>query len=643
MSGIAAIIRFDGGPVEPGLIEKMTASMSYRGPDGIHHWLQGSSALGQCMLRTTQESLEEAQPLINEDESLVLVMDGWLENWQELRTELLARGTHLRTRADAELVLRAYEIWGRDCLAHLDGDFALVVWDARKRQVFCARDRMGNKPFHYHWDGRRLIVASDLSAILAMPSVQKVPNEGMIAEILAGHWYSRDETLWRGVMRLVAAHHMWVDGDGLRTDRYWSPLLKTPLRYKRDEDYFEHYRDVFADSVRRTSRSHLPVAYEVSGGLDSSAIFCMAEVLRTAGRLPAPAMKGYTWLFEADTDGDEIEYARAVGVHLKQAIQEIEPFRPALSWFASRAREDCDLPPYPNSAMVVSLRKAMVLDGSRVILNGEGGDEWVGGRRLYYAEQLVTRQWTELLQSLREDTAAFGPRQTVKWFVRHGLAHCLPRSIQEFLRRQVSPKGPNNFDSAFWLSANMQTLFGERRANFRHHRGPDEQNPARHSLLMRLNEAFAIHAREQGERTDARMGLEVRGPMYTRQFVELAFATPERLRLRGDSNKYIHTKALQGILPTIIAQRKTKADFSIAFQWQLDKLREVLLEKILHKEDNYLGANECLAASGMAQLYRIYSEQPVDLKPIWELWAIYACNEALAGTPAGSQTRRGEH
>ena len=148
MSGIAGIIHFDGAPIEPGLIEKMTGAMSYRGPDGIHHWVKGSVALGQCMLRTTPESLEEHQPLTNADESLVLVMDGRVDNWEELRRELLGRGAVLRDRSDAELVLRSYEIWGRDCLKHIDGDFALVIWDARRKEAFCARDRMGSKPFN---------------------------------------------------------------------------------------------------------------------------------------------------------------------------------------------------------------------------------------------------------------------------------------------------------------------------------------------------------------------------------------------------------------------------------------------------------------------------------------------------------------
>jgi len=112
MSGIAGIIHFDGAPVLPGLIEKMTSAMAYRARMASNHWVRGSVALGQCMLRTTPESLEETQPLANEDESLVLVMDGRVDNWEELRRDLRARGAVLRSRSDAELVLRAYETWG---------------------------------------------------------------------------------------------------------------------------------------------------------------------------------------------------------------------------------------------------------------------------------------------------------------------------------------------------------------------------------------------------------------------------------------------------------------------------------------------------------------------------------------------------
>jgi asparagine synthase (glutamine-hydrolysing) len=623
MSGIAAIIRFDGAPIECDQIKKITTAMSYRGPDGINHWVNGSVALGQCMLRTTPESLEETQPLCNEDQSLVLVMDGRLDNWVELRSELQSHGTRLSSHADAELVLKAYETWGKECLLHIDGDFAFLIWDQRRREAFCARDRVGSKPFHYHWDGRRLIVSSDLHPIFAAPSVAQTPNKGMIAEILSNEWYSRAETMWCGVMRLVAAHYMSADGNGIRIEQYWSPPLEVTIHYKRDEEYFEHYREVFADCVRRASRSHRPLACEVSGGLDSSAVFCMAERLRQAGRLPAPALKGYTWIFDAKTDADEVEYARAVGAHLGLEIEEIEPFKPELSWFECRMREERDLPTYPNSAMAVSLRKAMARNGSRAVLNGEGGDEWLGGRRLYYAEQLAGRQWGQLYKSLREDIGAVGLRQTIAWLTRHGLVHFLPRPIKEAGRRLVVPAGPNNFDSAFWLSPEMQATFNERRAKFDRNHYLNVQDFARRAMFMVLTSAFGVHTQELIDRRDARLGLELRTPMYARRFIEFAFATPERIRLRGDTKKFIHIKAMEKLLPALLLRRRTKADFSIAFRWQLDKLRYDLLTQIP------MDLGDMLRVEGIAKLYQAYSVGPVEEAPIWELWAIYACHRIL--------------
>ena len=253
MSAIAGIIHFDGMHVPPGQVEKMTAAMAYRGPDGIRHWTKDSVALGQCMLHTTKESLEESQPLTNEDESLVLVMDGRVDNWEELRKDLLARNAVLRDRSDAELVLRAYELWGRECLQRIDGDFALVIWDARRQVAFCARDRMGNKPFNYHWNGKTLVFASELHAILALPWVSQTLNEGVLAEFLAAEWYSRDETMWNGVMRLVAAHCMQVGNGGPGIERYWEPDLWGILPYSKDEEYVvKRYKSADTPCLKRT-------------------------------------------------------------------------------------------------------------------------------------------------------------------------------------------------------------------------------------------------------------------------------------------------------------------------------------------------------------------------------------------------------
>jgi asparagine synthase (glutamine-hydrolysing) len=622
VSGIAGIIRFDGAPVEPAQIKKMTGAMSYRGPDGINHWARGSVALGQCMMRTTPESLEETQPLASEDESLVLVMDGWLSNWKELRTELLSRGARLRTHADAELVLRAYEAWGKECLSHIDGDFALVIWDARRHEAFCARDRIDNKPFNYHWDGKTLVFASELHAILAMPWVPQMLNEGMIAELVSDQWFTRDDTLWTGVMRLVAAHRMSVGVAGPSIERYWSPSLDIDLGYKRDEEYFEHYRELFADCVRRASRSHRPVAYEVSGGHDSSAVFCMAEHLRKSGKLPAPAIDAYTFAFNEEGAANELRFARAVGEHLGVKINEMPPIRHPLAWFRERAQRYRDFPGFPNAAMFTGLREQMTANGNRVVLTGEGGDEYLAGSRAYYAEELAQCRWSTLISCFKADVAAFGFRQPMRWFVRDGLFPLLPRDVREpigMLVRRI--RGPDTLAKSefYWLAPRMRALATNRCRRHSRTRNISRAKLGRQALSETLNDAFGDNIMENVERLAARSGLEIRYPMRTRQFVQFAFSTPERLRLRGRRSKYIHLKALDELLPSAISRREDKAGFLVIFRDYLD-LNQTVLEESLPRE-----RRDWFEAEGVARLMQVYRNHPELGWPMWVLSGMLGC------------------
>lgn len=623
MSGIAGIIHFDGRPIAPGLIERMTGAMAHRGPDGINHWVRGSVALGQCMLRTTPESLEEHQPLANEDESLMLVMDGRVDNWEDLRRELLGRGAVLRNRADAELVLRSYEVWGPDCLTHIDGDFALVIWDARRREAFCARDRMGNKPFHYHWSGSTLAFTSELPPILALPWVEQEPNEGMLAEFLAGEWCSRDETLWTGVMRLVAAHQMEVDRRGPRLEQYWAPDLGAVLPYKTDQDYVDHYRELLFDSVRRLSRSHRTVACELSGGLDSSAIFCVAERLRHAGKLSAPGIEAYTLAFTDDSAANELTYARAVGEYLCVPIHEVAPYIPPLSWYSERARVYSGAPAFPNGVMLQGLRGQASKKGCRVILNGIGGDEWMGGSRLYYAEELARRQWPRLYDCIRRDLSVFGAKKTIGLFVRHGCVPLLPLALQNTLRHCVRRVRNKRTDEHYWLSPSMRVMIRMRQARFNVGQLREPRSAGQRELLEMLHAAYRYLGKEEDDVFNAGFAIETRRPLDTFRIVQYAFSTPERLRLRGDLSKVIHRQALRDVMPATILERRTKAEFSVVFRRYLDQLQEAVTRGIPHRRQ------EWVAPEGMTRLFRTYRESPRLGWPIWPLWLIYACDRLL--------------
>lgn len=622
MSGIAGIIRFDGIPIEPGLVEAMTSGMAHRGPDGIGHWIKGSVAIGNCMLRTTPESLEETLPLANEDQSLVLVMDGRVDNWEELRKELLGRGLLLRNRSDAELVLRAYETWGRDCLSHIEGDFALAVWDRGLQKLFCARDRMGIKPFNYYWDGRTFVFASELHAILQLPTVLEEPNEGMLAEFLAFEWYSRDETPWKGIYRLVAAHCMEISGRGLKTEQYWEPSLEEVLPYKTENEYVEHYRELFSDAVRRLSRSHRPIAIQVSGGLDSSAVFSMAEHLRIQGRLKAPDLQGYTFAFSDKSEADEVEYARAVGKHFGRQIHEIEPSKPSLDWYDERAKIYREFPGYPNGIMCVGLMKAVSDRGSRVILTGQGGDQWLQAERIYYAEELSRLRWISAFNCLKEDVGAYGAKQAAYWFLRQGVFLLLPTRAQK-AARALFGKGGAIAEGPYWLSPRMQEMVEQRRKLPKPGTGKIFRLLSQKRLLEILYDPFITLVMERFDRESARAGTEQRNPFYEQRFVQFAFSTPERMRLRGDKVKYIHVRAMQGLMSPTVLERKSRAYFSLVFHHHLLHMQG------LFEMDIPLKHGDWFSPEGINRLFREYKNDPGEGKRMWPLWSAFGCDTLI--------------
>ena len=538
MSGIAGFLHVDARPAEEALLQRMTLAMHYRGPDGMRHWCRGAVALGHCALVTTSEQLGEVQPLRNESGGVVLVFDGRLDNRAELRRELFSSGVRLREDTDAELVLSAYEKWEADCVLHMEGEFALVLWDARSRSAFCARDRMGIRPFHYHWNGTTFTFASDVHAVLAMPWVPQELNAGMVAEALAFDHLSLSETFWRGVLRLPAATSMMVTAEGLRERRYWEPDPALQLPCRSDDDYVQYHRELLHEVVQRQSRSHEPLACEVSGGLDSSALFAVGHALLREGKLPAPALHGFAMSF-SDELADESAYRIALREHLGESIREVAPGRYPVSWYQQYGATYRDFAGYPNWTMIRPLYAAARTQGCRVILSGTGGDEWLG--------------------AVDDDWRSMGLVRWLAWEV-------LPERWKRWVRYRRGLPVPSA-----WLSREFTRSLGGRRARVESGGGG-----IRSMQLEVLRDAFGQFGRDLAERQAAMCGIERRQPFWDRRIVEAAFATPERLRSASGEDKWLHRRAMEGLLPRAILERDDKANFLIMAKQQRPELTEAL-------------------------------------------------------------------
>jgi asparagine synthase (glutamine-hydrolysing) len=412
----------------------------------------------------------------------------------------------------------------------------------------------------------------------------------MLAEYLATEWHSLDETLWREVLRLKPSHCMVAVGQGgLQLQRYWVPDLHLTLPCRTDEDYIEHYRALCADVVRRMSRANHPLALEVSGGLDSSALFAMAETLRQQGSLLAPGLEGYTLDFSGDPAADEMVYVRAVGSHLGRSIREVTPSHQPLESYRETARRYREFPDYPNGAMCQSIAEVARSGGSRVLISGTGGDEWLGGSRHYCAEAIAGWRGREMLALLQRDRREAGLPTALWWQIRHGLLPLLPGSLRRSLRKILDVAQDRRHDLCqSWLAPAMQQHLAQRRK-------PYEPDPllAWERIGQRRQGSLLWHpqitlGREINERRTSGIGLEWRQPFWDVRIIQAAFATPEHLRLRGFENKWLHRRALAALLPQQVLTRHSKAEFSVAFSRYWKDLRPEFLACVLPSRSDWV-------------------------------------------------------
>lgn len=611
MTGIAAI--FSPGPASAARLERMLTPMAGRAHDGTGRWITGRFALGACILHTTAESLEAAQPHTNEDQSLALVMDGYLTNWEELHRDLTERGAVLRNRSDAELVLRAYEQWGEGCTARIEGEFAFVIADTRAQRIYAARDHQGLRPLFFYQERGTIVIASDLAAVVGALDRPPEPDLDYLAGVAAVQMFLPHDTVWKGVKRVLQSHWVSHDGEKLVQRRYYELPLGERLRYRSDGEYAEHYLAILSDALRRTTRSHAPIGIAVSGGLDSSSLYCLADRLEAQGQLLAPGFQGYTLAGTPGSSNYELPYARAAAAHVGRSLTEVPLFKPPLEWYTQQALAERDIPIPTNGAMTIGIEQQAHADGARVYIDGTGGDEWLQGSWLYYREFAGAGNLVGFVAALRRDVAAKGWSTVLPIALRTGLSAFVParlRTIRRAARRAALYADP---DTYFWLKP-------EWRARLEQHEAAYDASLPADPLGWQANNLFASpfgsFARARMQRQRGLNGIEPRHPMFSRQFIGFSLATPEHIRRRAGVAKVIHRIALQGILPDMVLDRQTKADF------ESDSTDREMAQFCAGPGRRFLDA--LCESNGLERLIAPGSANTVDEDWSWELWGIYA-------------------
>ena len=641
MSGIAGIYNLDGQPVDPALLAGMTSAVADRGPDGVGHWIDGPVGLGHRMLQTTPESLHEKQPLGDDgNSSLCLIFDGRVDNRDELRAEIESKGARLRSDTDAEIVLRTYEVWGEACPGKIVGDFAFAIWDGRNQQLFCARDFLGIKPFYYYADARRFLCGSELQQLVADPTIQRTPNEGVVGEYLTGSLTTTEETLYRGIFRLAPAHYLVVRRDGIRKGRYWDIDPKKQIKYRTDREYAEHFFSSFREAVRCRLRSQAAVGAHLSGGMDSSSIVAMAALVLREGRAADCGFETFSMTYPTDWPCDERDYIQAVGRMCGVKTNFVEPGVPARSYYIDQTLRYQDFPDFPNGAgQSLPLNEVARAKGFRVLLTGNGGNEWFEGGVDYLADLLRGLKFGKFFRYARLGTTLTGNPSTFSLAFRNGLLPLVPSLIRRAGRRLLT-NGTSLPDS---ISQRFAIRIGLRERLRRTDNGQKFSSYAQRRLYRLVTDGTEVHPNEVMERATARLGLEDRHPFHDRRLAEFALAIPEEQRWRNNQTKFILREAMGEHLPESVRQRKIQGDFSILFVKTLEAFgKERAFDQLA------IASLGWVEPAGVRRMYRemteLYAKNDLNYTTrMWPLWGVLAmelCYRTAFSNEEMSSTRK---
>jgi asparagine synthase (glutamine-hydrolysing) len=405
MSGIAGILNLDGGPVDGDLLGRMTAYLGFRGPDSQRVWAMKNVGFGHALLRITDDSARDEQPFTLDGQRWI-VADARVDARQDLIAELRTgeQKEVASDAADAELILRAYCVWGEDCVRRLVGDFTFVVWDEPRQRLFCARDQLGVKPFFYAQLGQTVVFSNTLDCIRMHPGVSRNLNDAAIADfLLFGANQDTATTSFRNIRRLPPAHAITWSKGITQYRRYWTLPVEEPIHFKRPDDYSDRFSELLRAALRDRLRTRR-VGVFMSGGLDSPTLAAVAvSLLRER---PADFfLQAITSVYDRLIPDSERHYAGLVADYLNIPIRyDVRDDETSIAQWdrvSVHTPEPIDNPP-AFAAGVEFLRT--ISAEARVFLYGEGPDnalryEW----RPYLSHLVARRRAVPLVRAVSSD------------------------------------------------------------------------------------------------------------------------------------------------------------------------------------------------------------------------------------------------
>lgn len=604
--------------------------MAHRGPDGAHHVFMGPVALGHRALNTTPESWAENQPLSDETVGLCLTFDGRIDNRKELKASLETASDSPHLDSDAALVLAAYRRWGEECPAHLLGDFAFAIWDERRQQLFCARDPLGVRPLFYAVSGSTFVCASEIRPLYALPDLKSEPNLAIVALRLARKCVEFDDTIYKGISRLPMAHSLTITRNDIQRRRYWDIDPGHQIRYRNDDEYAEHFRELFFDAVGSRLRSSGPIAAMLSGGLDSSSIVCTADRIRKQRGTTEPKLETFSMVYDHLVLCDERPFINEVIQYCEAKANFHFVDRDPEDAAISRQRHYPGMLYSPHAMVLTSMLETMKTAGFRVLLDGAGGDELAGAFYRHVVSLTRRGKWLSLAAFLRENSAHY---ELPFWKVVRDVAvrRSIPAPIK-WLYRQMVPepeRAPGIVPEEALASTGALDRLAQASLVI-----PEFLEPWQSEMYAILFSGWnPIVYTDANELNASFFGIELRQPFRDRRLVEFALALPYDQLWRDGWSRFAFRNAMKGTLPEVVRRRRGKGMFVALYEWvltgsQASQVRALFQDSILVK----LGVVDAEVVRNLIKEYQIRPVHAVT-PTISDLVTLeIACREILGET-----------
>jgi asparagine synthase (glutamine-hydrolysing) len=585
MCGICGIFEpSTGNIVQRSTLKAMADTIRHRGPDDEGFYSCGS--VGLAHRRLSIIDLEGGhQPLANEDNTIWIVFNGEIYNFEELNRRFLSSGHSFRTRSDTETIVHLYETLGEACFAELRGMFSLALWDGRQKKLVLARDRVGKKPLFYSWDGQRLLFASEIKALFRAGGVSKELDLEALSDYFSYQYVPAPKTIYRSVRKLRPAHYLVVDATGVRETPYWD-IRFDQTRQVSEAEWCEALLAEYREAVKLRLISEVPLGAFLSGGIDSSSVVALMSAIQ-------PPVTTCSIGFSEDSYDeahDARDFATSLSAnHFEHIVRpRVLDLIPKLAWHYDEPFGD-------SSAVPTYYVSQLARQHVTVALSGDGGDESFAGYRRYklMVREEQVRQRTpaafrrgvigplgDLYPKLGWAPRVFRAKNTLQSLARplidgyyHGISVCPPALKASLLSGDVT-KLLNGYDSVDVLRYHFQ------RAN--------TQDPLSSIQYVDIKTYLVDDILTKVDRASMANSLEVRCPLLDHKFMELIAQMPSSLKLHRGEGKYIFKKALNAVLPREVLTRSKKGFAMPVAEWFRGELKAFAHDVLIDANDGVL-------------------------------------------------------